>query len=473
MANEQSEYTEQLEQSLNNWRDQINRALLPGMKETLRTYRAAFKGLLELLVRNAAVSEDPYAQDHKISDVMPPENDPVTDSERDHVISGRLSFYDAMLDFLTNYYQLSLDVLSIRDIKQGADTVGFFKWQQVTGRGSTHGTTRALAEMIIKLRASLNPMQSGVLTENVNQLVRAQNSVISGLKELSQYKREEYKLNARLEVTDTLFTSDVNPSDLDAAITRIKKAWKANGVQAPFYSDLLREVLAEDYTEDGRRDRDARLQTLAPQTTGGEKSRKKQAQDRKALLDAVHALSAAGRSLQECAERLTESSEELQSQRRGILHALRRWLLQRVQGETPHTTYDVEYTDITTSAKHSETVDFTVFMEKLSKKARQLSALGHRSGKAWSRLQTADEDQVLAFLTRSIEELQLLHRTLAALDEFFRRQREQIPGSQSRGIRIELGSIRDHIRKSNQLRHEYVARKEEADQLRKLGVTDQ
>lgn len=472
MAGEQSPYTPQLEQALNAWREQINRSVLPELKETLRTYRAAFKGLLELLVRNSVVSEDPYAQDHKISDIKPPSNDPVSDSDRDHLVSGRLSFYDAMLDFLTNYYQISLDMLSIREIKKVADTVGFFKWQQVTGHNSTHATTRALAEMIIKLRASLNSMESGILMENVNQLVRAQNSIIGGLKQLSSYKREEYKLFIRTEVSDGQFSSNLSPAAVEEAMTGIKKTWRSRDIQEAFYTDLIHDVIVEDYTPEGRADRDARLKKLLPSSTNKTKDSKRKAQEKKVLLDAVHALSASGRSLHECAERLNENSEELQAQKRGLIHALKQWLAGRVQGEKPHISYDVEYTDITTSAKKVETVDFTVFIQKTVKKARQLSGLSQRSGKAWSRLQEAEEDQVLAFLTRSIEELQLLHRTLAALDEFFRVHRERTPGAKSRGIKIELGSIRDHIRKSNQLRHEFVAQKEETEQLRKLGVPD-
>ncbi len=472
MADGQSTYTTQLEQSLNSWRNQIQRSLLPGTKETLRTYRAAFKGLLELLVRNSVVAEDPYAQDHKISDIRPPSNDPIADSDRDHVMSGRLSFYDAMLDFLTNYYQLSLDTLSIREIRHVADTVGFFKWQQITGRGSSHATTRALAEMIIKLRSSLNAMQSSILVENINQLVKAQNSVLNGLKQLSSYKREEYKLTVRMEVSDGLFTADIPEAGFDAALAQIKKTWKARDIKQPFFADLIREVLEEDYTEAGRGERDQRLPKMAPASGGGEKSVKRNAKDKKVLLDAVLALSAAGRSLFTCTERLAENSSELESRKQGLVQAIKRWLAERVQGEKPHLQYEIEFTDITTSAKHRETIDFTVFMEKTVKKARQLSGLGQRSGKAWTRLQTADDDQILAFLTRSIEELQLLHRTLVALDDFFRTHRERTAGSQTRGMRIELGSIRDHIRTSNKLRHEYVARKEEAEQLRNLGVPD-
>ncbi|MFP4510379.1 MAG: hypothetical protein ACLFNQ_09635 [Spirochaetaceae bacterium] len=472
MADEPSPYTRQLEQALNAWREQINRSVLPELKETLRTYRAAFKGLLELLVRNTVVSEDPYAQDHKISDIKPPSNDPVSDNDRNHQVSGRLSFYDAMLDFLTNYYQISLDMLSIREIKKVADTVGFFKWQQVTGHNSSHTTTRALADMIVKLRGSLNTMESGILMENINQLVRAQNAITGGLKQLSSYKREEYKLFIRTELSDGQFSSDLSPAAVDNAMTDLKKRWRSLDVQEAFYTDLIREVIVEDYTPEGRAERDARLKKLLPSSTDTTKATKRKAQEKKVLLDAVHALSAAGRSLHECAERLNENSEELQAQKRGLIHALKRWLSSRVQGEKPHITYDVEYTDITTSAKQTETVDFTVFMEKTLKKARQLSRFSQRSGKAWSQLQEAEDDQVLAFLTRIIEELQLLHRTLAALDDFFRAHRERTPGTKSRGIRIELGSIRDHIRASNQLRHEFVARKEETEQLRKLGVPD-
>ena len=88
-------------------------------------------------------------------------------------------------------------------------------------------------------------------------------------------------------------------------------------------------------------------------------------------------------------------------------------------------------------------------------------------------LETAGEEQLLALLSKNIEELQSMHRTLSALDLYFktevpREQRERV-----RGVKPELTALKNGIVKANQKRHEYIAQKEEQEQMKRLGIKDE
>jgi hypothetical protein len=141
-----------------------------------------------------------------------------------------------------------------------------------------------------------------------------------------------------------------------------------------------------------------------------------------------------------------------------------------VQKEEESLVYEVEFFDITTSTTKKEPIRFQPFMEDLKKRARIYGGILARAGSGYKRLEQAGEEQLFTFLHKHIEELQLIHRRLSGLETFFRSEIPRENRASIRGIKIELTAIQNCIVKANQKRHDYVARKEEMEQLRKLGV---
>ena len=80
------------------------------------------------------------------------------------------------------------------------------------------------------------------------------------------------------------------------------------------------------------------------------------------------------------------------------------------------------------------------------------------------------EEQLAGFLDKNIRELQSLHKTLSALDDFFKAEVDREDREKIKGIKPELGGIKNAILRANSKRHEYSARKEEEEQLKRLGV---
>ena len=102
---------------------------------------------------------------------------------------------------------------------------------------------------------------------------------------------------------------------------------------------------------------------------------------------------------------------------------------------------------------------------------RKLSSLSNKMGKAYEKLAAGTEEQVFAILDQLLNETQSLHRLLPALDSRFKAAAGTGESKVSlRGIRLELNGIKNAIMKCNQLKHEYLSRKEEQEQLKKLGM---
>ena len=64
----------------------------------------------------------------------------------------------------------------------------------------------------------------------------------------------------------------------------------------------------------------------------------------------------------------------------------------------------------------------------------------------------------------------MIHRRAQALDTYFKSKATRDDRRKLRGIKIELTTIRNSIVKANQLKHEYTAKKEELEQMKRLGI---
>jgi hypothetical protein len=109
----------------------------------------------------------------------------------------------------------------------------------------------------------------------------------------------------------------------------------------------------------------------------------------------------------------------------------------------------------------------------MDRKSRVLTALASRGGAAQSKMEAMEEEQLIGMLERNIREVQVIHKTLSALDEFFKLEADKEDRDKVKGIKPELATIKNAIVRANQKRHEYSAFKEEEEQLKRLGITSE
>ncbi len=88
----------------------------------------------------------------------------------------------------------------------------------------------------------------------------------------------------------------------------------------------------------------------------------------------------------------------------------------------------------------------------------------------FKRLEASSEESVYTFLNQNIEDIQLILRRLPALETFFKSEVPREERARLRTVKGDVNVIKAILVKTNQKRHEYVARKEELEQLKKLGI---
>ena len=301
-----------------------------------------------------------------------------------------------------------------------------------------------------------------VITESLSHLNKSHNPILGYLKILSEYQRESYKLYLR-DVTAGM-------SQADAANTALlKKKFAQVKPGLPFYTELVEEVLKEDYSADGPALREAVLKKLQV-AEAKPKVVKAEVSFKLILVEGIQSLGGTAGTFTDILAKIDGNQTILENRKQSFMEKFKRLMQQVFNKEPDPVIYDVEYMDPVKGISVREKVNFNSFRGDLERKIRTLNPMAAR-GTAASRLESMQEEQLVGFLERNIRDIQSLHKILSALDDFFKAAVDRADRDKIRGIKPELGTIKNTIVRANSKRHEYSAQKEEETQLKRLGVS--
>jgi len=461
-------FSARVAQALENRRAVIQSEELPRLKELFRVFHSSLQGLHQLLIRKGLVQQDPYKSEQKISDIAPPTDDPYLESERDLAVGIRLDAYDNILEFLNNYFEFSIDALGFRELKQLTDLTRYIAWEQLV-TNSQKPTTRGVADLVGRARGGNDGFANSIVSDALEQLSRNSKLIVDQIKVVATLKREEYKQTLREQLLPSLTDPErLKPED-SASLDEMRRQHKSLGLPGPFIPELASELIAEEYGPDAEQRRQQVLDRLQAKSGTPKKARPKESL-RDVLISAIRGLAAASRSLDTVAENLRVNAELTRGQSQGLGARFREWIDKMTNRKPAKVTYTVEITDESTGARQSEAIVFEDFVERVAKKARLYGSFLARTGGPWAKLEKATEEQLYQYVTKEIGECHMLQRRAGALDEHLKANVAPDERRKMKGVKIDLTSLRNATAKANQLKHEYVAKKEELDQMRKLGV---
>jgi hypothetical protein len=452
---DRSEYQKVLDQALNAYAAWLEKSEFPKFKEEFRTFHNAFVALYKMLIQKKLINEDPYKQEAKIGEIRVPKA--ITyEGDRMDQLTMNLSAYDNQLDFLVNFFQFSIDFLNLDNIKRILGLVRYIDWTHFTS--DTHGsTTKVLVDLIGQIRGGADPLTINVISESLGKLNKTTGLIMGYLKIATTFNRESYKLELRQTITGTMN---------DATVEAIKKKFSSAMSGKPFYPDLAEELIKEDYSSGGEQLRNAVLNQLAvPEEKP--KAVKKAVDFKLTLVDGIVVISSVSVALQDIIPRMDDNHLLFQNRKLSFGEKLKDIFRQMFNKEPEPVIYEIEYIDPVKGVTIKEKVNFNIFRADLDKRLRTFSSFGVRN---MSRLSEMDEKQLSSILERAVRDAQSLHKTLTGLDEFFKAEAPQENRDKVKGIKPELGTIKNAIIKANQKRHEYSAQLEEEEQLKRLGV---
>jgi hypothetical protein len=443
---------------------------LSQLKEGFRIFQSLFENLYNILLRKALVQEDPYKYEQKITEIIIPAKGDILDSEKSEKLSQRLSAFHAQLEFLNTYYQFSLEFLNLQRIRRIMALVQYINWAHV-GENSPDATTSVLAETLAKIRPGSDNVSTGIISTSLIQLQKQHRSILAQLKEILDFQRQAYKLMLREQLLPSLGQSlgKLYEAGEAKAYDKLKSVFASTMKSKPFFRDLVMELLQEEFSTESATLRQQSLDVLKIRRQEEAEVRAKP--DYKVILiEAVRLMLPAAGHLLDVLRKIVSNQQLLEKSRRGVGGKFRSWLQKTFQRRETGQTIDIRYFDNRTSSTHSETIDFQKFVESIRRKISLFDALGQPDSVSFARLGDAAEQQIDGFLRKNIGELQLLHRRLQGLAEFFREEAPTELQSQLKGTKIELSGLKNCIVRTNRRRYEYVALKEEEVRLQEMGV---
>jgi hypothetical protein len=457
-----SDYKQELSKAIEVRRDWIARNVIPDLKENLRAFQSSYTSLYSTFLKKGLIHEDPYKQETKLSEIQIPEAENFSENEKNENMSVRLSNFDNQLDFLVNFYHFDTDFLTIERIKKIFDLIKYIDWVHLSP-DSASINTRYVAGFVAQMKTGFDALSLSLVNESMANLMDSTRSAIGYLKILTEFNKEAYKLEVRNAITSVM------PETETPSFAKIKKQFAAVLPKKPFYPELIEEIIREDYGKNGAELQGTVLHSL-------EVVKKKQTPEKQEvplktlLIDSLHSLGAISDILVETALKLDENEVLLENKKLSLFKRFIRYMKYVFNSKQEDIVYEVEYTDTTRGRSIKEKFNFTKFRTDIDKRIKNLGQLSVSKGVVAAKLEALPEQHLLNFLEQNFRDLKKLIRDLNALDNYFKANVDKDDRSRVKGIKPELSTIKNAFVKANQKCSDYTTLKEEANQLKQLGI---
>ena len=466
-----AEFLEKLTPAIKTKCDWFNSKELPRLLENFRIMHICVKNVFDLLVKRGLIVPDPYKNDKKISSIQAPSDEAYPETDSATIIGSRFSDYESMVEFICSYFKFSVENLDLKKIKSLTELVNSFQWGNLSPN-STRANTRGLAILIINLRKGLPAISVSMLNDSLSKSSKAYTEILRGLKEISDFKREEYKFKIRNDImTLSNFPADSINSPAQE-IAEIKKIFPSVMGKSPCYTELLNEIAMEDLEANA----DALQNNVLAKLVIREEKKKveKEVVDTKAiLLDVVRTILSLAPTYSLIAEKISNNSNILELSKNTAMEKLKKALRKAFNMKEPPVVYKFIIIDQKNASKTTREVEINTFTSNIEKKANFYLTLANRASSEYKKIATAEEDVILQFINKQITENKELATLITAADDYFKASAPPTDRSKIKGLKMDIMSANNVIVKANKKRAEYLSFIEEQNQMKKLGIKDE
>jgi hypothetical protein len=458
-----AEYRAKMTEALAAQANWLEREEMPKLKDGFRTFHNAFYSIYSLLLKKKLIREDPYKGEAKVAEIEVPETGSFPENDRADQMGLRLASFDNQLDFIVNFYQFTLDNFGLDKIKRILGLIKYIDWARFVSDAGASTNTNNMVELVNQARAQKDQLSINILGDSLINLNRSTGTIMSLLKEISDYDREAFKAEIREKVTASM------PPGTPPQVQAIRKKYAAVSPGRPFYNELADEVIREDYGKDGAVLREGILKRFSRPVEKPKES-KPQISYKSFLIEGLFAIGSVSAMLSDIIPKLDENAEILENTHKTIFQKIKHLFRQMFNKDPEEQIYNIEYVDPVRQIQVREKLNFTAFHAELERKTKVLFNISTK-GMAVSKLEGMEEPQLLGLLEKNIRDIQTMHKLLGALDEYFKAAADQEDRGKIKGIKPELSTMKNALIKANQKRYEYHAQKEEEEQFKKLGIT--
>ena len=468
-------------------REEFERALLNGLEakkdffdnnqllktqENYRLHKSCITNIIDVLEKKSLITPDPYKHDKKISDIVTPDCSDFPDNERSMILGTRLSDYDNMIDFICNYFHFSCANLNLETIKKLDSLNNTFQWSNLS-INSIKPNTQALATVITSAKNGSDNLSASIINDNLAKTSKAITEITTDLRQLAAFQKQLYKGNIRKNILrNPRFNRDQYSSTSQTLHAEIKKAFPTMmPKKTPFYSDLVDEIIREDLSQSKEIIRQQLLDSLKIEVVK-EKKKEIKIDPHEILVDAVRIIGTLFEQYSLILEKVKENHELLESEHNSFSERVAKFIRKIFNIKDPPVDYEVIITNTQTGSQKRERIHYNDFISDLDKRIKKYAGFATKNSPGWNKVNEYKDDQLLAVFAKQVEENNKLLLQLNALNDFFKEAVQESDKKYLKGIKLELTALKNNIVKANQRRSEYTSIIEEAEQMKKLGITN-
>lgn len=447
----------------------FNSTVLPKVQEGYRNHLIFVKNLTSALQRRSLITPDPYQNDKKITDVGPIDDAPFNDTERATQLGIRLGQYENMVDFICTYVKFSVEQLPTAKIKKLVDFNGSFTWSSLNPESSRQNT-KALGAALMELKTTTKgggPAMS-MLFDSIAKTAKDLEEMSRDLKAVGAFQKERYKGEIRKEIVAKL-GPDVR-GNASALMDEIKKQMPTALPRRPFSADIVEELVKEETAGNKEELRSKLLQHLKVQETPTEKA-EEGVNVHEIIMSAVLSLGSMTDQYNIVMGKVVTNHDILASEDKGFKQKLGRLFRHLFGMAEPQVEYEVIINKKGSDEKQREIINYNSFMAAFAKRIKFYTSLSSTDSPNYQKMNSQADDFVYNWVNKQMTENGRLQVLLGALDEYFKANTSGVNRAKVKGIKMELTTLKNALVKVNQLRSEYASFVEEAEQMKKLGIT--
>ena len=470
---DRNDYYTQLVNTLENKAESLEHTTIRTLKGNLQGFEASVSAIYKFLIDKRMMQNDPYKHERSVTEIQVPSSAPFTDSDIQQEFSLRFSQYVSQWEFLVNLFHVGLSNLSLKEVRRLMGLLDYIRWTDFSVN-SSYQITRAMAGIVGRVSQMNDPMAGKIISSFASHLRELTKNIKSELKIITVFLRERYKVQVREKLTNGM-NIDIEQyrRKPDSILDNVKFEFSHRMKGTGWYKELIYELLEEDYGIASGKLRENALERLKKSQTAAKKKNRIEQDDTSVLLRILERIARAGDLIRSSLVKMNENTRTIQDRKRSLRERLSEIFSSLFKKTDSSVLYEVAIKDRVTGAVRLEALNYTQFSTVTMKRARALQELQDSTSDTRKNARSAGADQLLDYINKNLNELKSIHRRLTGLNDYF--QSNAVPPkikSGMKGSSLNLKSLKLVIADSMKMLNEFKVKREEEEQLRKLGIEE-
>jgi len=470
---DRTEYFNKLVSALEIKAESLERTTIGNLRDHFQEFESSISTIYKFLIDKAMIQRDPYRHERAITELKIPSTEMLPELDSQQEISIRFSHYTSQWGYLVKIFHVSLTNLDLKKVHKIMELLTYIRWTDMS-QTSSYQLTRAMAGILARVSQMNDPMAGKIISSSALNLGKITNVIRGELKIITVFLRERYKAEVREKITSRMkINVDQYHRKPVSIMDNVKFEFSHKMKEAGWYKELIQELLEEDFGVAAEKLRAGTLERLQIEKPVKKQTEKTGIDEKVLLFQVLDVMARTGEPIRTAILKLNENSRIVHERKKSFSERLSEILSNLFGKSDMSAVYEITVKDPVTGSVQMEALKFTEFSSLTIRKSRLLQELQDPGSPSRKKAEAADIDRLTEYINTNLKDLKIIYRRINGLDNYF--QSNEIPPeikSEMKSSTLSLKNLKTAISDTIKRFNEYKLKKEESEQLKKLGLSD-